>query len=82
MVVTTILPPTEEAIMPVNTKDRPARRTYTVAEWCRSIGISIRTYYKLEERHEAPATFRVGRKVLITLESAEEWLKARGEPQS
>jgi excisionase family DNA binding protein len=67
-----------EAVMQANMKDQPTRRTYTVAEWCGSIGISARSYYKLQERKEAPATFRVGRKVLITLEAAEEWLKARG----
>jgi excisionase family DNA binding protein len=51
--------------------------TYTIPEWCRSVGVSVRTSYILQGRMEAPRTVRVGRKVLIRRAAAEEWLRAR-----
>ena len=48
------------------------REAFTVAEFCRSIGISCAFFYKLSES-QRPTVIRLGRRVLITREAAAEW---------
>ena len=48
------------------------REAFTVAEFCRSIGISRAFFYKLEPA-KRPAVIRLGRRVLITREATSEW---------
>ena len=48
------------------------REAFTVAEFCRSIGISRAFFYKLDPT-KRPAVIRLGRRVLITREATSEW---------
>jgi excisionase family DNA binding protein len=58
-------------------ENAPETCTYTIAQFCKRVGISDRTYHALNERREGPPIIRVGRKVLIRKEAAEQWLRAR-----
>ena len=49
----------------------------SVAQFCAAHGISTRTYFNLRDRGLAPAEMRVGKRVLITVESAAKWRAAR-----
>ena len=62
--------------------ERPAGRqaldeadAYSIGEFCRRHRISVQVFYKF--RHEMPATFRVGSRVLVSRESAARWRAAR-----
>lgn len=46
----------------------------SIREFCRSVGISGRTFYNLAERGEAPPTVNIGRRVVIRRQAAEKWL--------
>lgn len=48
---------------------------FSIGEFCRRHGISPQLFYKL--RHEMPATFRLGTRVLISREAAETWRRAK-----
>ena len=48
------------------------REAFTVAEFCRSIGISRAFFYKLPAE-QRPGIIRLGRRVLITREAAANW---------
>jgi excisionase family DNA binding protein len=50
---------------------------YTVPEFCRTVRISCRTFYILQQRGDGPPLVRIGRRVLIRRAAAEEWLKVR-----
>ncbi|WP_245323516.1 hypothetical protein [Bradyrhizobium stylosanthis] len=50
---------------------------YTVPEFCRAFRISERHYLNLRYAGKAPTEMRVGRRVLISVESAQAWVKAR-----
>jgi len=50
---------------------------YTVEEFCRRHRISIQLFYKF--KNEMPEVFRVGKRVLITRESAARWRAQRAE---
>lgn len=49
--------------------------TFSVAEFCRRHCVSPQFFYKF--KHEMPPTFRIGRRVLISRESAEHWRAER-----
>ena len=49
----------------------------SIAEFCRSIGISRRTLYTILDRGEGPPTCRIGRRRLIRRSSADALLRAR-----
>lgn len=50
---------------------------YTVKEFCKVVGISARTFYTLREKRKAPPIIRLGRRTLIRVEAAQQWLKKR-----
>jgi hypothetical protein len=50
---------------------------YTVPEFCRAFRISERHYFNLRDEGKAPREMRVGRRVLISVESAQAWVRAR-----
>lgn len=50
---------------------------YTVKEFCSAVGISPRTFYTLREQRKAPPIVRLGRRTLIRVEAAQQWLKKR-----
>lgn len=50
---------------------------YTVKEFCQAVGISPRTFYTLREQRTAPPIVRLGRRTLIRVEAAQQWLKKR-----
>ena len=46
---------------------------YSIAEFCSAHRISRSGFYNAIARGEAPATMRIGRRVLISREAAEDW---------
>jgi len=48
---------------------------FTIAEFCAVHHISRTTFYALKETGQGPRTFKVGRRVLITREAADDWRK-------
>lgn len=46
---------------------------HSVAEFCRLHSISLAYFYPLQARGIAPAVMKVGRRTLISKESAAEW---------
>lgn len=53
------------------------RRAYHVTEFCRAYGISRALFYELLRAGKAPRTFTVGRRRLVSVESAERWRQRR-----
>ncbi len=49
---------------------------FSIPEFCAQYKISRGSFYNLEKAGLAPATFRVGRRVLISVEAATAWRKA------
>jgi hypothetical protein len=61
-----------------NRREPPAAQlAYTVNEFCQAFRISERHYFNLRDANKGPKEFRVGRRVLISVESAQAWVKAR-----
>jgi hypothetical protein len=54
-----------------------ARATYSIAEFCAAHGISEPFYFKLRAQGAGPREVRVGKRVLISLESAADWRRQR-----
>ncbi|MCK1671184.1 hypothetical protein [Bradyrhizobium sp. 150] len=50
---------------------------YSVDEFCTRNRISSQLFYKLKPKGLMPATFNVGRRVLISREAAAAWRRAR-----
>ncbi len=46
---------------------------FTIASFCVAHGISRPTYHRLQKAGRAPAEIRLGRRVLISAESAAAW---------
>jgi hypothetical protein len=64
------------------TKAKPAndpipRAAYSIPAFCKAFGISPRFYFRLRDEGKAPRELRLGRRVLITTESAIAWARAR-----
>ena len=53
------------------------RRAFTLNKFCETHGISRAMFYKLLKAGQAPRFAKIGSKVLITTEAADEWLRAR-----
>jgi predicted DNA-binding transcriptional regulator AlpA len=53
------------------------RAVETLSEWCQSHRVSRSSFYNLVKRDEAPRTFRVGNKILISKEASAEWRRKR-----
>lgn len=58
----------------MTTKDADVQ---TLKEFCARNRIARPTFYKLKANGQAPRTFRVGRKVLVTNEAAQDWRRDR-----
>ena len=54
---------------------------FSIPEFCKGIGISVRTFYNLDDRGEAPPTCRIGARRLIRREAAEAWLQEREQAE-
>ena len=52
-------------------------QTMTVRQFCDCYNLSHSTFYRLQKVGEGPATMRVGRRVLIPIEHARDWARAR-----
>jgi hypothetical protein len=50
---------------------------YSIEEFCRSHGISVDLYFKLQRQGLGPRTFKAGSRTLISVEAAAEWRRAR-----
>jgi hypothetical protein len=50
------------------------RLAFTVKEFCTQLKISTRHYYSLQAKGEGPNVVRLGRRVLISAETAKIWL--------
>ena len=59
------------------TLSTPVTLAISIADFCRSISISRRSFYNLVQRGEAPPTIRIGRRRLIRREAADAWLRSR-----
>ena len=53
-----------------------ARAALGISEFCAAHSISRSSYYNLVREGRAPRTFRVGTKVLISVEAAAEWRRS------
>jgi hypothetical protein len=53
------------------------RAAYTVAEFCAAHRISRSTFYNLRKRGLGPVEARIGARVLISMEAASRWRRAR-----
>ena len=53
------------------------RRAFTLNGFCEAHGISRAMFYKLLKAGQAPRFAKIGSKILITTEAADEWLRAR-----
>jgi predicted site-specific integrase-resolvase len=50
---------------------------FTIREWCERNRISRSLFYILDRRGEAPHTFRVGKRRLVSPEADVEWRRER-----
>ena len=50
--------------------------TFSVREFCDTVGISRATFYKMAKNDAAPPVIRLGGRVLILKETADTWLKS------
>jgi hypothetical protein len=55
--------------------------SYTIREFCEAHRIAPATYFILQREGTGPRVYRVGRKVLISLEAAADW-RAQREAES
>jgi hypothetical protein len=53
------------------------RAAYSISEFCGAFGISPRMYFKMRRESYGPREMRVGRRVLIPVEAALAWARAR-----
>ncbi len=51
-------------------------KTYTVKQFTQAYNLSRSTVYRMWRDGRGPRVLRVGRKVLISVEAAEEWVRA------
>jgi hypothetical protein len=56
--------------------DPVQRAAYSIPGFCRAYGISRRFYFRLRDEGNSPREMRLGRRVLITVESATAWARA------
>jgi hypothetical protein len=52
---------------------------FSVDQFCRFVGISRTLFYAVQRQGNGPALTRIGRRVLIAKDTANEWLKGREE---
>jgi hypothetical protein len=51
--------------------------SFTLDDWCRRNGISRSMFYVLKEQGKAPATFNIGRRVMVSKEANRAWRRQR-----
>lgn len=49
---------------------------YRLKDFCKAVGISLRTFYTLKQRGDAPAITRIGGRQVIRHPTAAAWLEA------
>ncbi len=50
---------------------------HSIPEFCELVGISVRHFYNLDDRGEAPPTFWLGTRRLVGHETGKSWIKER-----
>jgi predicted DNA-binding transcriptional regulator AlpA len=62
--------------------EKPAihKRALSISEFCAENGIGRTTFYKIVGTKEGPRIMKVGKRVLVTIECAEEWRRSRLQP--
>ena len=55
----------------------PPRLALSILEFCDAHGISEGFYYKLKKQRKGPREMRLGKRTLVTFESAAEWRRER-----
>jgi predicted DNA-binding transcriptional regulator AlpA len=65
--------------MPAKKRPDPpvSRAAYSVRQFCEAFGISETTYFKLKSKGKGPREMRLGKRILISLEAADAWRRAR-----
>ncbi|MDA9407438.1 hypothetical protein XH80_12080 [Bradyrhizobium sp. CCBAU 45384] len=53
------------------------RAALTIREFCKAYPLSEAMYFKLRAAGGGPREMRVGRKVMISIEAADDWRRAR-----
>jgi len=72
--------PTRRTVTAPSVRSQPIpRAAYSIPELCEAFGISTRTYFNLRDEGRGPREMRLGRRVLITVESAIAWAREREE---
>ena len=56
-----------------DTSPEPPKLAFTIPQFCVAHGISEAFYYQLQKDGKGPATMRVGRRRLISIEAAKAW---------
>ncbi len=51
------------------------KAAFSVAEFCRELGISRGFFYQLLKDAKGPKTMKLGRRTLISCEAADDWRK-------
>jgi len=57
-------------------------KSYTINDFCKAYSISRSYFYKLKEQNKAPRTYNLGKKVLISIDSAEQWQQSMEAQQA
>ena len=55
------------------------KKAQSIPDFCKEHGISKSLFYKLMKDGKAPATIKLGKRRLVTIEGARQWLKAMSE---
>ncbi len=53
--------------------DTDTRDAFSISEFCRRHGLGRTSYYELKKTGEAPREMRIGGRILISREAAEQW---------
>lgn len=56
---------------------RKSRAAFTIKEFCAAHRISVAMFYKMRAAGLGPREMRVGRKVVVSIEAAADWRRAR-----
>ena len=48
-------------------------KALSLNQFCKAYGISRSYFYKLKDQNKAPTTYNMGKKIFISIESAEAW---------
>ena len=66
----------------MDSAQRPARLAFSVDEFCAAHDLSRASFYLLLKAGRGPRLMRVGRRVLVSAESASEWRARMEEPRA